>query len=183
MIPITFASSLFTLLNPPFDGIPHSLDSIEKLEIKFKSPKFGEISIFPKNTDTTSDILVSLQLTESIASPVVRGTIIINDHANFVENLNLEGYEEIIIIYNKNKREVKFTGIIIDVTLLTDDATLANKMNQKQQFRNYSMTFMNKDIFMANYKTPQGIFEPNEFEIKEENQQPFQNRDFIGWIA
>lgn len=96
----------------------------------------------------------------------------------------MEGFEEIQIDFTKNKTKFNFLGIVTNINLMTDDAVLANPMNQEgQKHKKYSLSFMNKDLFLANQKTPQGIFSKNEFEIFDESRVRYKNRDFIGYIS
>lgn len=164
-------------------GVFGVYSSVTELKIKLVSPKFSEFIIFPTSNQNKT-ILSEMSITESITTPVVSGFIILADHSNIVENLNLEGFEEIQIDFTKNKTKFNFLGIVTNINLMTDDAVLANPMNQEgQKHKKYSLSFMNKDLFLANQKTPQGIFSKNEFEIFDESRVRYKNRDFIGYIS
>jgi len=158
------------------------LRSVESLKITLKSERFKEFQIFPNETLTTygTTVLNSLSITESIFTPLVTGNLIVNDTGNFVENLHIQGFEDIIIEYKKSGDTVKFNGIIIDVNLLTNDGVLSTQMNKLQRNRSYSLSFMNKDLFLANFKNILEIPEPVQ------NKEPpfkFTSKDFIGWIS
>jgi hypothetical protein len=174
-----------TLQPPGNDEIDvHPLDSLKSLSIKLISDRFGEFSIFPRTMEYGIDILNNLTITESILTPLVTGTLIVHDVGNFIENLNIQGFEDLELKYKKAGNEVVFRGIIVDVNLLTNDAVLSEKMNSVQKLRAYSMSFMNKDLFLANFKNIQEIPEPKNPNQSAQNDEPkFTNKDFIGWIS
>ena len=155
------------------DGGPFSSDALKKIEII--SDKFGTINVYPSSTAHSGQTpFYSLSLTESLFSPIVSGNLIVKDIGNFVDNLNLEGFETIKIVFEKIKDSPDnlFTGIITDVTLMSNDAVLAARMDSLERYRFFNLSFINKDVFIANYKKPQNA--PSNI---------FGAKDFVGWIS
>ena len=140
------------------------------VDITIISEIFGSISIYPQEKPHIggSSIFSSISVKESLFSPVVSGKLLVNDIGNFIDNYNIQGFEDIIFSFRKKKdgKIYTFAGIITDVTLITNDSTLALKMNPSEYVRLFSLTFMNKDLFVANNITPQTV-----------------KKDWIGWIS
>lgn len=159
------------------DNRPFSSENLKKIVIK--SDRFGELIIFPPPTIPNNhggvSIFESISIKESIFSPIVSGTLIVFDVGNFTDNYNIEGFEDIIISFKKtkNSKTITFSGIITDITLLTNDSAVSAKMNAEEYIRLFSITFMNKDLFLANYTTPQDP--PKNTTLL--------SKDFVGWIS
>lgn len=163
-------------LQDNLDNNPSTSDGLQKIILK--SAKFKEIQIYPATVEMNTSGFTpfhSISIKESVFSPIVSGSLVVFDIKNFVENLNIEGFESIELEFKKTTKSkiTKFKGIITDVTLLTDDSVLANKMNMEEYIRLFSLTFMNKDLMYAQYKIPQNS-PHTEISI---------NKDFVGWIA
>ena len=137
-----------------------------------------DIQIFPQTTDTFKvgqTIVKLIKITESMFSPIVQGNIMLLDINNI--SSQIKPFMEIVIQFNPNiggetSTPVTFTGIITQSDIMTDDAVNSTNMNNEQKTRIFQLDFMNKDIFMANLKTPWKI--PDN-----DNGQ----NDFVGWIA
>ena len=162
------------------ETIDNSLYTSENLQsIVITSDKFGSLSVFPQQNQMIggASMFQSISIKESIFSPVVSGKLIVYDIGSFIENYNIEGFEDITISFKKIKdgNAVTFSGIITDVTLLTNDSVLNNRMNADEYVRIFSLTFMNKDLFIANYVTPQ---DPDP-----EGKNPYTPKDWVGWIS
>lgn len=142
----------------------------------------GDIQIFPQTEDTFKggqNVLKNMKITESMFSPIVQGNIILldMDTENGILSSQIKPFMEIVIRFNPNisgqvSTPVTFTGIITQSDIMTDDAVNSTDMNNEQKTRIFQLDFMNKDIFMANLKTPWKI--PDN-----DNGQ----NDFVGWIA
>lgn len=164
----------FTLPDTP-DNSLFTTDNLEKIVIK--SSKFNDLTVFPQKTQIIGGLPIfqSIVIKETVFSPVVSGTLTVYDIGNFIENYNIEGFEDIEFTFKKVKsgKSIIFKGIITDVTLLTNDSVLSSKMNAEEYVRIFSLTFMNKDLFIANYVTPQ---EPD----SKKQDIP---KDWVGWIS
>ena len=160
-----------------------AIDTINNFGLPFSgnfliSVYIGGIQIFPQTADTFKGgqtVVKSVKITESLFSPIVAGSILILDINNISSNIILP--IPIRIVFNPNiggntSTPVTFTGIITQSDIMTDDAVNSTNMNNQQKTRIFQLDFMNKDIFMANLKTPWKI--PDN-----DNGQ----NDFVGWIA
>lgn len=159
------------------DNTLYTSDNLQTIVLM--SDKFGTVSIFPQDNQMIGGLPIfqSISIKESMFSPVVSGKLTVYDIGSFIDNHNIEGFEDIEITFKKIKdgNVVVFSGIVTDVTLLTNDSVLTNKMNSDEYVRIFSITFMNKDLFVANYVTPQ---DPDP-----EGKNPYIPKDFVGWIS
>lgn len=157
------------------DNTLYTTDNLKKIMII--SDKFGEISIYPQEKPHTggSSIFCSISIKESLFSPIVSGKLLVYDVGSFIDNYNIQGFEDILLSFQKIKdgEIFKFKGIITDITLITNDSVVAHKMNADEYVRLFSLSFMNKDLFLANTKTPQEP-DPKKFDI---------SKDWVGWIS
>lgn len=142
------------------------------------SVNIGDIQIFPQTEDTFKGgqtVVKGIKITESMFSPIVQGNIMLLDINNI--SSQIKPFMEIVIKFNPNiggdiSTPVTFTGIITQSDIMTDDAVNSTDMNNEQKTRIFQLDFMNKDIFMANLKTPWKI------PVNDNGQN-----DFVGWIA
>ena len=160
-----------------------AIDTIDNFGLPFfgkflKSVDIDDIQIFPQTEVTFKGgqtVLKGIKITESMFSPIVQGNIMLLDINNI--SSQIKPFMEIVIRFNPNiggntSTPVTFTGIITQSDIMTDDAVNSTDMNNEQKTRIFQLDFMNKDIFMANLKTPWKI--PDN-----DNGQ----NDFVGWIA
>lgn len=160
-----------------------AIDTIDNFGLPFFgnfliSVNIGDIQIFPQTEDTFKGgqtVVKGIKITESMFSPIVQGNIMLLDINNI--SSQIKPFMEIVIRFNPNisgeiSTPVIFTGIITQSDVMTDDAVNSTDMNNEQKIRIFQLDFMNKDIFMANLKTPWKI--PDN-----DNGQ----NDFVGWIA
>ena len=164
-----------------------AIDTIDNFGLPFfgkflKSVDIDDIQIFPQTEVTFKGgqtVLKSIKITESMFSPIVQGNIILMDidTDEGILSTRIKPFMEIVIKFNPNissetNKSVKFTGIITQSDIMTDDAVNSTDMNNEQKTRIFKLDFMNKDIFKANLTTPWKI--PDN-----DNGQ----NDFVGWIA
>jgi hypothetical protein len=164
-----------------------AIDTINNFGLPFSgnfliSVNIGDIQIFPQTEDTFKGgqtILKGIKITESMFSPIVQGNIMLLDidTKDGILSSRIKPFMKIVIQFNPNigsetNTPVTFTGIITQSDIMTDDAVNSTDMNNEQKTRIFQLDFMNKDIFIANLKTPWKI--PDN-----DNGQ----NDFVGWIA
>ncbi len=164
-----------------------AIDTIDNFGLPFSgnfliSVYIHDIQIFPQTDETFrggQTVVKGIKITESMFSPVVQGNITLLDINTKKGTISsrIKPFMEIAIIFNPNiggeiSTPVLFTGIITQSDIMTDDAVNSTDMNSEQKTRIFQLDFMNKDIFMANLKTPWKI--PDN-----DNGQ----NDFVGWIA
>ena len=73
------------------------------VDITIISEIFGSISIYPQEKPHIggSSIFSSISVKESLFSPVVSGKLLVNDIGNFIDNYNIQGFEDIIFSFRK----------------------------------------------------------------------------------
>lgn len=160
-----------------------AIDTINNFGLPFSgnfliSVYIGGFQIFPQTQNTFKGgqtVVKGIKITESMFSPIVQGNIMLLDINNI--SSQIKPFMEIIIQFNPNiggntSTPVTFTGIITQSDIMTDDAVNSTDMNNEQKTRIFQLDFMNKDIFMANLKTPWKI------PVNDNGQN-----DFVGWIA
>jgi len=150
--------------------------------------KTGEVivSLFPadRNHIKTQTILKNINISESLFTPVVSGSL---------SCLNTQSQEDGVFLFDKIKPldylqigfksrvhpsdpgDFDFTvfqAIILNKTVITDEAALNGPMDAFQKTNMFVLEFMNSDLYNATLK-PAIEIPKNDLDIK----------DFIGWIS
>jgi len=172
---------------PPHDTSDnYPLTSENLIKITLTSPKFGSFVVFPanfKNLPIASvyQLFHSLSIKESLFSPIVSGKLFLLDVHDFTDNLNLNSFDEITLVFKKNVKAAPITykAIITGIVPVTDDAVITDKMNASEYIRIIALEFMNKDLFKAQYQTQQSL--PDKYDNN--NNKLYVDKDFIGYIS
>lgn len=150
--------------------------------------KQGEVivSLFPAdgNHAKTQTLLKGLNIVESLMSPTVSGTlnclntqsetdgVFLFDKIKPLDYLQIGFKSRVHPTDGGNFDFTAFQGIILNKTVITDEASLNGPMDGFQKINIFVLEFMNADLYEATLKPAIEIPE-NESDIK----------DFIGWIA
>jgi hypothetical protein len=144
------------------------------------------VNLFPPDSNyiTSQTILKKVHILESIMSPVVSGSLTClntqfqTDGVFLFDKIKPLNYLQINFksrIHPQDSGDfdhTKFSGIILNKTVITDEGALNSPMDGFQKTNMFILEFMNSDLYNATQKPSIKIPE-NELQIK----------DFIGWIA